>query len=61
MATRPGRQRHGAGGALLRHMIRHHLSLGARSFFLLATPVGRRLYQRFGFQTAGQLADWAIR
>ena len=60
MATRPDRQRQGAGAALLGHLIRHHLRLGARSFFLLATPAGRPLYQRFAFQTAGQLADWAI-
>lgn len=60
MATRPDRQGQGAGSALLAHLLRHHLRQGASSFFLLATPAGRRLYQRFGFQIVGQLADWAI-
>jgi GNAT superfamily N-acetyltransferase len=60
MATRPDRRHQGAGSALLGNLLEHHLRLGAGSFVLLATPAGRRLYQRFGFQTVSQMADWAI-
>jgi GNAT superfamily N-acetyltransferase len=61
MATRPDRQGQGAGSALLGHLVEHHLRHSARSFYLLATPPGRRLYQQFGFQIVSHVADWAIR
>jgi GNAT superfamily N-acetyltransferase len=58
MATRPSRQRQGAGKALLEHALSHHQAHGAERFYLLATAAGKPLYERVGFRTVSEVAVW---
>jgi GNAT superfamily N-acetyltransferase len=51
MATDPARQRQGAGRAALAGAMAHRASLGARAFYLIATPAGKPLYDAVGFAT----------
>lgn len=59
MATPPEHQRKGAGRCLLDHVINHHLSRGARLFFIGCTEAGKRLYSTFGFKTIELWTVWA--
>ena len=58
MATMPDQQRKGAGAALLKHVIAHHYERGAGFFYLGATPAGKPLYERVGFQTVSEASCW---
>ena len=58
MATAPGHQRKGAGRAALLAAIEHHRSLGARAFYLIATPAGKPLYDSLGFVTVDECPLW---
>lgn len=53
LAVRPGRQRHGLGGALLRH--HHHLldTAGAPAYLEATSEPARDLYTRHGYQVMG--------
>ncbi|TMD17475.1 MAG: GNAT family N-acetyltransferase [Chloroflexi bacterium] len=51
MATDPELQRQGAGRAALAGAMTHRWSLGARAFYLIATPAGKPLYDAVGFTT----------
>ena len=58
MATRPDRQRQGAGRAVLRHAVAHNRAQGAELFYLLATEAGKPLYKATGFSTLAEPAVW---
>jgi GNAT superfamily N-acetyltransferase len=58
MATAPERQRRGAGRAVLRAAVAHHLRQGAEAFYLIATPAGKPLYDSFGFTTVDEFPVW---
>jgi GNAT superfamily N-acetyltransferase len=58
MGTLPEYQRQGAGRQLLSAALRHHLQLGAESFYLVAFEAGKRLYDQTGFQTEADLRLW---
>ena len=59
MATLPERQGEGAGGALLRHVLRTHAS-GSRAFCLTASAAGYRLYERSGFVVVDEASAWLV-
>jgi GNAT superfamily N-acetyltransferase len=58
MGTRPEYQRQGIGRHLLDAVIRHHLELGADTFYLAAFEAGKRLYDQTGFETASVIHLW---
>jgi hypothetical protein len=58
MATAPERQRQGAGRAVLHAAIDYHRARGKNSFYLIATPAGKPLYDATGFTTVDELAIW---
>lgn len=58
MATPPNRQRQGAGRAALLEAIEHHRALGATTFYLIATPAGKPLYDSVGFTTVEEFPIW---
>jgi ribosomal protein S18 acetylase RimI-like enzyme len=58
MCTAPNLRRRGIGSALLSHAIQDQRSRGTQTLFLLPTPDGRPLYERFGFQTATTGQAW---
>jgi N-acetylglutamate synthase len=58
MATSPNRQRRGAGRAALTAAIEHHRGLGATTFYLIATPAGKPLYDSLGFTTVDEFPLW---
>ena len=51
MATPPELQRRGAGRAALLGAMRTARDSGARTFYLMATPEGKPLYDSVGFRT----------
>jgi GNAT superfamily N-acetyltransferase len=58
MGTRPEYQRQGIGRHLLNAAIRHHLDLGAETFYLAAFEAGKHLYDQSGFETASFIHVW---
>jgi hypothetical protein len=58
MATPANRQRVGAGRAALIGAIEHHQKLGATTFYLIATPAGKPLYDAVGFITVDEAHLW---
>jgi GNAT superfamily N-acetyltransferase len=58
MATSPNHLRQGAGRAALLAAIEHHRSLGATTFYLIATPSGKPLYDSLGFKTVDEFPMW---
>ena len=58
MATSPNHQRQGAGRAALLAAIEHHRNLGATTFYLIATPAGKPLYDSVGFTTVDEFPIW---
>jgi GNAT superfamily N-acetyltransferase len=58
MATSPNRLRQGAGRAVLLAAIDHHRGLGATTFYLIATPSGKPLYDSLGFKTVEEFPMW---
>jgi GNAT superfamily N-acetyltransferase len=58
MATAPNRLRQGAGRATLLTAIEHHRKLGATTFYLIATPSGKPLYDSVGFTTVDDFPIW---
>jgi GNAT superfamily N-acetyltransferase len=58
MGTLPDHQRQGAGRQLLTAALRHHLQLGAESFYLVAFEAGKRLYDQTGFKTEAEIHLW---
>jgi hypothetical protein len=58
MATPANRQRMGAGRAALGGAIEHHRRLGATTFYLIATPAGKPLYDSLGFTTVEEAHLW---
>jgi GNAT superfamily N-acetyltransferase len=58
MATAPNRVRQGAGRATLLTAIEHHRKLGATTFYLIATPSGKPLYDSVGFTTVDDFPIW---
>ncbi len=58
MATAPNRQREGAGRAALLAAVEHHRCRGARTFYLIATPAGKPLYDSVGFTTVEEFPIW---
>ena len=58
MSTPPDKQRQGAGQAILLAAMRDHVKRGAQTFYLVATPAGKPLYDRLGFETIDQLSIW---
>lgn len=58
MASAPDQQRKGAGRALLNYVISYHCARGAKFFYLEATPAGKPLYSRVGFQTVDDSEVW---
>lgn len=60
MATAPDQQRKGGGRALLNYVIDYHCQRGTELFYLGATPAGKPLYDRVGFQTETQAEIWVF-
>jgi GNAT superfamily N-acetyltransferase len=60
MSTPPDKQRQGAGRALLVAAMQEHVNRGAQTFYLIATPAGKPLYDRLGFRTVDELSIWLI-
>ena len=58
MATSPNHLRQGAGRAVLLAAIEHHRGLGATTFYLIATPSGKPLYDSLGFKTVDEFPMW---
>jgi N-acetylglutamate synthase len=58
MATSPNHLRQGAGRAALVAAIEHHRGLGATTFYLIATPSGKPLYDSLGFKTVEEFPMW---
>ena len=58
MATAPNHLRQGAGRAALLAAIEHHRGLGATTFYLIATPSGKPLYDSLGFKTVDEFPMW---
>ncbi len=58
MATAPNRQRQGGGRAALLAAVEHHRRLGAKTFYLIATPAGKPLYDSVGFTTVDEFPLW---
>ncbi|MET0526379.1 MAG: GNAT family N-acetyltransferase, partial [Nocardioides sp.] len=51
VGTPPEHRRRGLGEAITSRIVNDGLAAGARSAFLLATPMGCRIYERLGFRT----------
>jgi GNAT superfamily N-acetyltransferase len=60
MATPPGRQRKGAGRALLSQVIDDYRRRGVTRFHLGATEAGRPLYVSLGFELVADLPVWIL-
>jgi GNAT superfamily N-acetyltransferase len=59
MATAPGRQRQGAGRAVLHAAMEHHRAQGGNSFYLIATAAGKSaIYDATGFTTVDDIVIW---
>ena len=58
MATSPNHLRQGAGRAALLAAIEHHRGFGATTFYLIATPAGKPLYDSLGFKTVDEFPMW---
>jgi GNAT superfamily N-acetyltransferase len=58
MLVHPEHRRHGAGGALLERCIACLRARGVGSIKLDATPLGKKLYDRFGFVDEWTLTRW---
>ena len=61
MATSPAHQRRGAGRAVLTHALTEHAATGATAASLIASAVGRPLYEQLGFQTVDTATLWILR
>jgi GNAT superfamily N-acetyltransferase len=60
MATPTVKQRQGAGRAALEQAMAWHLERGAKTFYLMASDEGLRLYQQTGFQTVTETPLWLV-
>ncbi len=60
MGTPPRYQRQGAGRATLEAVMASHRERRARLFYLGATPAGKPLYDRVGFQTVEETPIWIL-
>jgi GNAT superfamily N-acetyltransferase len=60
MSTPPDKQRQGAGRAVLLAAMQEHAKRGAETFYLIATPAGKPLYDKLGFTTIDKLSIWLI-
>lgn len=60
MATPPEHQRQGMGRALLTQVMADYRSRGVTRFHLGATPAGRPLYDRLGFEPIAELSAWML-
>lgn len=60
MSTPPEKQRQGAGRAVLVAAMQDHLRRGAETFYLIATPAGKPLYDSLGFKTVDELSIWLV-
>jgi hypothetical protein len=60
MSTPPDKQRQGAGRAVLAAAMRDHMKRGAETFYLIATPAGKPLYDSLGFETVDDLSVWLV-
>ena len=58
MATPPEQQRQGAGRATLEAAMAYHRARGGNLFYLLATEVGKPLYDRTSFRTLEETPVW---
>jgi GNAT superfamily N-acetyltransferase len=55
VATLPGAQRRGLGRAILQRLLLDARDRGQRTASLQASPKGRPLYERIGFEPVGSL------
>jgi hypothetical protein len=60
MSTPPEKQRQGAGRAVLVAAMQDHLRRGGDTFYLIATPAGKPLYDSLGFKTVDELSIWLV-
>jgi GNAT acetyltransferase-like protein len=60
MSTPPEKQRQGAGRAVLLAAMDYHRKRGAVTFYLIATPAGKPLYDSLGFKTVDDIAIWVV-
>src|SRR5713101_6171218 len=60
MSTPPEKQRQGAGRAVLVAAMQDHLRRGAETFYLIATPAGKPLYDSLGFKVVDELSIWLV-
>jgi hypothetical protein len=60
MATDPGRQRRGAGWAVLARAMETAMRDGATDFCLMASGAGERLYRALGYETHEVAGYWMV-
>jgi GNAT superfamily N-acetyltransferase len=60
MVTAPEYQRQGIGQALLAQLINLYQERNLRRFYLVANSIGRRLYEKLGFVSVTDLAQWVL-
>lgn len=58
LLVHPSFRRRGIGTALLQRCVAHLLDLGTRCIKLDVTPLGRPIYEKFGFEPEWSLARW---
>jgi GNAT superfamily N-acetyltransferase len=61
VATVPAARGRGIGGALLRHALADAGERGSSTTTLIATRLGRPVYERLGYRTLGTIEMWELR
>jgi GNAT superfamily N-acetyltransferase len=60
VATHPSHRRRGIGEAMTWSAVDHGIEAGCDLAFLQATPDGRPLYERMGFEHVTEMATWSL-
>lgn len=60
MVTTPEYQHQGIGQAFLAQIINLYRERNFHRFYLIANSIGKRLYEKFGFLSIAELAQWVL-